>query len=280
MNIRQQVDGLNSFLTEVFGAETRLSAILKELGFNEQQVELVRTRHLESVVAQYLDSIKGRMLEWQDGERIFTVLSRRYGLDGQAPGTTATTGGLSGLNIQQISRLERDVVEKWKARSLQHFLKTSLHAVSLRLIEKITPRPDQSAISAKLRRLAELRAAEASSKADYEARKTAILSKIQPELDALEAEYTPLFQALTEQETNATAEIKNDVLRFGASVRSDTIKAVYTKGRVSWDTKGLTRYAEAHPDVLEFRKQGAPLVIIRYNHPADQSDKTEASGSK
>jgi hypothetical protein len=89
MNIRQQVDGLNSFLTEVFGAETRLSAILKELGFSEQQVELIRTRHLECVVAKYLDSIKGRMLEWSDGERMFTVLIRRYGLDGQAPQSSA-----------------------------------------------------------------------------------------------------------------------------------------------------------------------------------------------
>jgi phage host-nuclease inhibitor protein Gam len=277
MNIRQQVDGLNTFLTAVFGTEARLSSVLKELGFNEQQIELIRTSHLERVVTQYLVSIRGRMLEWQDDERLFAVLSRRYGWDGQAPLAAATTGTPTAHSIEQIARLERDAVEKWKPRSLQQFLKWSLHSISLRLIDEITAHPDQSAITAKLRRLADLRVAFDSSKTDYESRKKAILMKIQPDLDSLEAEYAPLFKALTKQETTATAEIKNDVLRFGASVRTDTVKAVYTKGRVTWDTKGLTRYAEAHSDVLEFRKQGTPVVILRFSRQGKRGEESEAS---
>lgn len=280
MNIRQQVDGLNSFLTEVFGAETRLSSILNGLGFNDQQVELIKTSHLENVITEYLDAIEKRMLEWLDGEELFNVLSRRYGWDGQMPATTEATGYQLGLSVEAVRRFEHNAIDKWKPKTLQQFLRTSLHLISLRLIQDCTPQPAQADIAAKLGRLAELRAGAESSKAAYEVKKAEILSKIQPELDALEREYTPLLQALTEQEANTTAEIKNDVLRFGASVRTDKIKAVYTNGRVSWDTKGLTRYAEAHPDVLEFRKQGAPLVIIRFNRPVDQGGAVEVSDTK
>jgi hypothetical protein len=40
-------------------------------------------------------------------------------------------------------------------------------------------------------------------------------------------------------------------------------RASYTQGRVSWDNEGMTKYAALHPDVLQFRKQGQPIVSLR-----------------
>ena len=37
----------------------------------------------------------------------------------------------------------------------------------------------------------------------------------------------------------------------------------YTHGRVSWDNDGMANYAVSHPDVLQFRKQGQPIVSLR-----------------
>ena len=58
-------------------------------------------------------------------------------------------------------------------------------------------------------------------------------------------------------------EIKTDVLLYGESVSGGMYRATYTQGRVSWDNDGMTQYAKSHPDVLEFRKQGQPIVSLR-----------------
>jgi hypothetical protein len=58
-------------------------------------------------------------------------------------------------------------------------------------------------------------------------------------------------------------EIKTDVLLYGESVSGGMYRAVYTQGRVSWDNDGMARYAASHPDVLQFRKQGRPIVSLR-----------------
>ena len=57
--------------------------------------------------------------------------------------------------------------------------------------------------------------------------------------------------------------VKELVDEFGSSVKGGTLHAVYSQGRISWDTKGLNGYAVAHPEVNEFVKQGKPSVSIR-----------------
>ena len=59
------------------------------------------------------------------------------------------------------------------------------------------------------------------------------------------------------------AEIKELVKATGATVKSTFLMAVYAKGRISWDAKGLDGYAVAHPEILYMRKEGDPSVSIR-----------------
>ena len=42
--------------------------------------------------------------------------------------------------------------------------------------------------------------------------------------------------------------------KIGESVRHEGIQAVFLRGRTTWDSTGLSRYAESHPEVLTFRK--------------------------
>jgi hypothetical protein len=63
------------------------------------------------------------------------------------------------------------------------------------------------------------------------------------------------------------AEVRAEVLRLGQSVRREGVWAVFSRGRVTWDSKGLTQYAQAHPEVEKFRKVGKPIVAIRYKKP-------------
>lgn len=118
-------------------------------------------------------------------------------------------------------------------------------------------------IKARLDELADIQAAVDVARLDYEAKRSAILATVQAELDALDAEYEPLFDASQQRIATLTDEIKSLVLTHGASVKSDRLQAVYTRGRVTWDTASLDRYAASHPEVVQFRKQGEPSVSLR-----------------
>jgi hypothetical protein len=93
---------------------------------------------------------------------------------------------------------------------------------------------------------------------------------VRAELDALTAEYQPLIDVSEDRIAALTEEIKQEVTRHGASVKGAHLYAVYSKGRVTWDNKGLDHYAVEHPEVMRFRKQGQPTVSLRSTDPKER----------
>lgn len=120
-----------------------------------------------------------------------------------------------------------------------------------------------SDIVAKLNELSEIQAAADVARVDYETKRAEILRTVQAELDALAAEFEPLFEASRERCATLTEEIRQAVVQAGISVKGAHLHAVYTKGRVTWDTKGLDKFAVSHPEVMAYRKQGEPSVALR-----------------
>jgi len=118
-------------------------------------------------------------------------------------------------------------------------------------------------IIAKLDRLGELQAAAAVLQLDYRDRRAEIMSAVQSQLDALDQELKPRIAAAEEQAAQLEGEVKALVIERGASVKGERLHAVYSKGRVTWDTKGLDGFVVAHPEVAQFRKEGQPSVTIR-----------------
>jgi len=96
-----------------------------------------------------------------------------------------------------------------------------------------------------------------------EQRKAIIPAEIQAQLDDLDDEWESARTMCQAGVDELTAEIKADVIQAGATVKGDTMMAVWTKGRVSWDSKALDGYAAGHPEIVPFRKEGEPSVSIR-----------------
>jgi hypothetical protein len=86
--------------------------------------------------------------------------------------------------------------------------------------------------------------------------------EIKARLEEIEAEFSLKVEAVDENITALEEEIKQDVIQNGASVRGEFLRAVWNKGRVSWDTRAMDAYATTHPEVLQFRKEGKPYVSI------------------
>ncbi len=115
----------------------------------------------------------------------------------------------------------------------------------------------------KLNDLAAVRERLEALKAEKDSQEKVILAPVQAELQALASKYNEQIASLEMQATDLESEVKTEVLTLKESVKGDRLHAVWAKGRVSWDDGKLVGYAEAHPEILPWRKVGEPSVSIR-----------------
>lgn len=101
-----------------------------------------------------------------------------------------------------------------------------------------------------------------------EADKSKLLDALIPDdvrvkMQEIEAEYGDELKAAAVKIAALETEIKQDVLKYGTSVKASNLQAVWSKPRVSWNTAELEGYAKAYPEILEMRSVGEPSVSIR-----------------
>ena len=87
--------------------------------------------------------------------------------------------------------------------------------------------------------------------------------EIKEKLAEIDAEFDPKVDELSQQKSMLEAEIKQEVLQAGRTVKGTYHSFVWSKPRVSWDTKSLDGYAAAHPEIAQFRIEGSPSVSVR-----------------
>jgi len=257
-----QLAGLNRFLATAFDPSSSLEALLDGLGFDAAQRQSLAQKHLPALAAGLIETIRKR-LTWEDKDLWFRIVSRRLGLDGEAPSSIADTAAALNIDAGYATYAEGEALQKFRSKTAQADFKKELRRLSLQELAQAGEKPARESVLQKLERLADLRAAADLARIDYEARRLEILKTVQEELDAVEAEFKPALDAATENAAVLEAEIKNDVLLRGESLRGSMVHAIYTRGRVSWDASAMNEYARDHPDVLPFRKEGQPSVSIR-----------------
>jgi hypothetical protein len=263
MDFKIQLAGVNELLSVIYGDEARLSSLLGELGFEESQVEQLKDEHLESVVSQFLEVIHKRLTSDSGQDTYYRILSRRYGLDGEPHEQLSAIAEKHGFSREYIRQLFDELVQRCQSKTWQKELKTSLKHIAVAELGGMNERPTKEHVSAKLERLSSLRGAAELARLDYESKRAEILKQVQAELDALDMEYRPILEATDENIAALENEIKTDVLLHGESITGGSYRATFTHGRVSWDNVGMSKYANSHPDVLQFRKQGQPIVTLR-----------------
>ena len=263
MDFKTQLTGLNELLTAIYGNETHLNTLLCDLGFEQAKIEQLRDQHLETLVSKFLESIHERLTSDSGKDTYYQILSRRFGLDGAPAESLDAIAGNRNISREYLGRLFQEILERCKTKTAQTDFKKNLKYLAVSQLALASDRPGREQVASKLERLTNLRDASDVTRLDYEAKRAEILKRIQSDLDALESEYRPLLEAADENIASLELEIKTDVLLHGESVQGGGYRAVYMQGRVSWDNEGITKYATAHPEILQFRKQGNPAVSLR-----------------
>jgi uncharacterized protein YifE (UPF0438 family) len=136
--------------------------------------------------------------------------------------------------------------------------------------------PDYNAVAAEemLQDLSAARRRVANLRDRIEAERAEILAAVRAELDAVEARYARQLEEANEEVAVLEKEVRARVVRLGRTVRAGDVQAVFYRGRVTWDSRGLEQYANHHPEVRQFRKVGAPGVSLRYRG-GQQDDSAE-----
>lgn len=263
MDVTTRFSGLEQLLGIIYGNETHLSTLLGELGFERFQIDRFQNGHLELVIDQFLEVIHKRLTSDSGKDTYYQILSRRYGLDGEPPQQLSALAGRYGYSPEYLRQLFEEIIQRCRSKTWQSELKKSLKYIAVNQLGTIHGRPARDYVAEKLERLSNLRNAAEFTRLDYETKRTQILKQVQAELDSLDSEYKPVMEAVQENIAGLENEIKTDVLLYGESVTGGMYRATYTKGRVSWDNSGIEMYAESHPEVLQFRKQGQPIVSLR-----------------
>ena len=92
---------------------------------------------------------------------------------------------------------------------------------------------------------------------------TVLTPEIKEKLAEIDAEFDPKIEQLAQEKVMLESEIKQEVLSAGRTVKGTYHSFVWSKPRVSWDTKALDGYAAAHPEIQQFRIEGSPSVSVR-----------------
>lgn len=263
MDFKTQLTGLSELLAVIYGDEVQLDVLFRELGFEESQIEQLRDHHLQSVVPQFLEVIHKRLTSDSGKDTYYQILSRRYGLDGEPREQLSVIAPKYNYSSEYLRQLFEEIVQRCQSKTWQTELRKSLKYIVITQLGKMNERPAREHVAEKLERLTNLRGAAEVARLNYESKRAEILKQIQTELDALDSEYKPVLEAAEENISILENEIKTDVLLYGESISGGSYRASYTQGRVSWDSAGMTKYAASHPDVLQFRKQGQPIVSLR-----------------
>jgi len=123
---------------------------------------------------------------------------------------------------------------------------------------------DHQKVTLLLESLAEKRALQEVIRMDKEkARDSVLTAEVRQALADIDAEFADGEEAAAINVTNLEDVIKATTLEIGETVKGGTLYAVFSKPRISWDTKGLAGFAAAHPEIERFRKTGKPSVSIR-----------------
>lgn len=90
-----------------------------------------------------------------------------------------------------------------------------------------------------------------------------IPQEVKERIEEIEARFADQIHVHNSNIASIKSAIKGDVLELGSTVKGVGYMTVWSKGRVTWNGKGLSGYMVAHPEIEAFRKEGKPSVSIR-----------------
>ena len=131
----EQIHWLNAYLSLVYDSGIRISLILGDLGFDEKQLQIIRSHNLEQFVNSCVASITNRLFGFTDGERLFIILNRRLKSDGVAADTLQGLSERLGISRERVRQLEVKVLRRCRHKTNREFLEATIRVLANTMLE-------------------------------------------------------------------------------------------------------------------------------------------------
>lgn len=95
------------------------------------------------------------------------------------------------------------------------------------------------------------------------ARDAATPEEVKTALAEVDQEFSPMLEAIADVIEKLEAQAKEAVLAEGKTVKGGALQAVYSAGRVTWNSDMLDGMIALVPDIAKARKEGKPSITIR-----------------
>ena len=82
------------------------------------------------------------------------------------------------------------------------------------------------------------------------------------QLEEIEDEFASSVEGVDLNIAQLEREIRQEVIDHGATVKGEYLRAVYNRGRITWDSEKLEHMAQFVPEILGYRREGKPYISI------------------
>ena len=130
-----QLDALNNWLVDVFDEGIRLSILLVKVGLSEEEVQEIKTQHLEDFIQAVIDLIVDN-IDSYDGDRCNNVMVRHYGLLNGKPETLQSIGDSMELSRERIRQLVQKRIRYYRNHHRKEQFKTDMANIGQRLLNQ------------------------------------------------------------------------------------------------------------------------------------------------
>ncbi|MER3404910.1 MAG: hypothetical protein C4289_06875 [Chloroflexota bacterium] len=133
MNHLSRCSSFDRLIADVYDSDENLHTILVQLGFQQQQIELLLGKHQEQIFSSFLGSVHTTLVGNSKDERLYTILCRRYGLDGRSAETLQSIGQRLGSSRERVRQLVAKALKRCR-RTFRYRWETELVSVARELV--------------------------------------------------------------------------------------------------------------------------------------------------
>ena len=112
--------GINTFLNDIYEKEYRISDILSKHDFSDEQISILKNNYLCESILILTKSIEKYIIEKHDGIRLYEIINKHYGYDGNKPLSLRKIGSeysISGERVRQLINKSIRIFKTQKAKA-------------------------------------------------------------------------------------------------------------------------------------------------------------------